>query len=106
MTAYRYDSWSHLIGAFVEIRRNNQVFRTGFVDEAMPDSSALWLASDQSHSRILIDAAEGFEVWVESQELKGLYRYRMTAAGLHSNDDQPSGFLTGLQAVVPPPLSP
>ncbi|SFU11904.1 hypothetical protein [Arthrobacter sp. ov118] len=87
MTAYRQNSWSHLIGAFVEIRRNNQVFRTGFVDDVMPDSSALWLAADQNHSRILFDAAQGFEVWVESRELEGQGRYRMTACALDSNGD-------------------
>jgi hypothetical protein len=87
MTAYRQNSWSHLIGAFVEIRRNNEVVRTGFIDEAMPDSSALWLAADQTHPRILFDAAQGFEVWVESRELEGQGRYRMTASALDSNGD-------------------
>lgn len=101
MTAYPYNRWSHLIGAFVEIRRNNQVFRTGFVDEAMPDSSALWLASDQNHSRILIEAAEGFEVWVESRELEGLYRYRMTAAALNSGDDFPHPLVSSKQPNSP-----
>lgn len=87
MTAYPHHSWGHLIGAFVEVRKDDQVFQTGLVDNAMPDSSALWLAPDDSRGRILIDAAEGYEVWVESRELEGQVRYRMTASALHSNDD-------------------
>jgi hypothetical protein len=86
MTARRYNSWTHLIGAFVEVRKDDQVFRTGFVDNAMPDSSALWLAADEGHSRILIEAAEGYEVWVESRELEGQVRYRMTASSLQFNN--------------------
>lgn len=65
MPAYHHVDWSQLVGAFVEVRLNNQCLRTGYVDAAMPDSSALWLAADETDSRILIAKAEGYEVWVE-----------------------------------------
>lgn len=31
----------------------------------MPDSSALWIAADGLTGRVLIEAAEGHEVWAE-----------------------------------------
>jgi hypothetical protein len=72
MAGYRHDDWNQLIGALVEVRKKGEAFRTGFVDDAMPDSSALWLAADGSYERILIEAAEGYEVWAEARELRGL----------------------------------
>jgi hypothetical protein len=83
MTAYRHNDWNRLIGAFVEVRRNQEFFRSGLVDEAMPDSSALWLAADESHTRILIEAAEGYAVRVEPRALEGKLSYRMTTSALH-----------------------
>lgn len=82
MTAYRHNQWSQLIGAFVEVRRNYEAFRAGFVEDAMPDSSALWLAADLTHGRVLIEASEGYQVWVEPRELEGKNSYRMAAAVL------------------------
>ncbi|MEW1808133.1 hypothetical protein [Pseudarthrobacter sp. NPDC080039] len=49
----------------------------------MPNSSALWLAADEDHGRMIIEAGEGYDVWVESRELEGKHRYRMTASALH-----------------------
>ena len=63
MTSSRYYVWSQLVGCRVEIRRNRRPVRTGIVDDAMPDSSMLWLAADQNEDRALFDAAEGYEVW-------------------------------------------
>jgi hypothetical protein len=65
MSAYRHNDWNQLIGALVEVRKNHEVVRTGIVGDAIPDSSALWLAADRSDNRALIEAAEGHEVWVE-----------------------------------------
>jgi hypothetical protein len=79
MTAVRHSKWNELIGARVEIRRNLQVVRSGVIEEAMPDSSCLWLAADAPHQRTLIDAAEGYEVWIEPRELNGKYFHRTTA---------------------------
>ncbi|MDQ0121034.1 hypothetical protein AB0280_01185 [Pseudarthrobacter sp902506025] len=50
-TARKHTEWSLLVNALVEIRYNGQVLRTGFVEDAMPDSSALWIAADSKNSR-------------------------------------------------------
>lgn len=83
MTAYRHNEWNQLIGAFVEIRQNHVNLRKGYVEEAMPDSCALWLAADENHGRAIFEAAEGHEVWVEPRELEGSLTYRMTTTALH-----------------------
>lgn len=70
MSTHRHEEWNQLVGAFVEIRNNNHRLRSGIVDTAMPDSSALWLAADAFDGRTLIEKAEGFEVWVEPGQLK------------------------------------
>lgn len=82
MPAYRHEDWSQLVGAFVEIRNDKLCLRSGFVDEAMPDSSALWLAADGFDGRALIAKAEGYEVWVEPRQLEGSWAYRMTLSAL------------------------
>ncbi|MEV8042115.1 hypothetical protein [Arthrobacter sp. NPDC080082] len=82
MTHYRQDDWKHLLGAFVEIRKDGALVRKGLVDAVMPDSSALWIAAEGLSSRGLIDAAEGYEVWVEPRQLEGRAAYRMTASAL------------------------
>ncbi|MFE4835834.1 hypothetical protein ACFRAU_14285 [Arthrobacter sp. NPDC056691] len=86
MKSHRYDEWNLLIGAFVEIRKDQRFVRAGFVEDAMPDSSSLWLAASGTYTRTLLEKSEGYEVWVEPQELEGPLRYRMTASKLH--DDQ------------------
>ena len=82
MAAYRHEDWRQLVGVLVEVRKHYQAFRTGTVEEAMPDSSALWLAASGLDGRMLIEAAEGYEVWVEPQKLDSMMTYRMTAAAL------------------------
>ncbi|MFJ4208110.1 hypothetical protein ACIPY2_06570 [Paenarthrobacter sp. NPDC089675] len=83
MTAYRHNNWNQLIGAFVEIRQNHISLRSGYVEDATPDSSVLWLAADDQHNRALFEAAEGHVVWVEPRELEGRLTYRMTRTALH-----------------------
>ncbi len=82
MPAYRHDDWSQLVSAFVEVRKDWQHLRYGFVDDAMGDSSALWLAADGLDGRVLISKAEGYEVWVEPRQLEGALAYRMTSSSL------------------------
>lgn len=82
MTSYIHSDWSSLVGTLVEVRRDGQLLRKGLVDAAMADSSVLWLAADVLHSRSLIEASEGYEVWVEPRKLAGPHSYRMTAAML------------------------
>lgn len=83
MTSYRHNDWRQLIGAFVEIRHNQITLRKGYVEEAMPDSSALLLAADHQHGRAIFEVAEGHEVWLEPRELEGKLTYRMIATALH-----------------------
>jgi hypothetical protein len=44
----RYIHWRRLIGTTVQIRQNGKIIRTGTVDDAMADSTALWIAGDSS----------------------------------------------------------
>ncbi|WP_459791917.1 hypothetical protein [Arthrobacter sp. AD-310] len=77
-TAHKHVEWSLLINTYVEIHLHGRVIRTGFVEEAMPDSSALWIAADQDGPRQMFEAAQGHQVWVTPQELSGHLNYRMT----------------------------
>ncbi|WP_457966909.1 hypothetical protein M1E17_09505 [Arthrobacter sp. D1-29] len=72
MYQYRRDDWSQLVGFFVEVRHDQQILRSGFVDRAMPDSSALWLAADGIEKRTLIAKVEGYEVWIDARCLSRL----------------------------------
>ena len=78
-----YPDWTRLIGAHVEVRRQQQLVRHGVVDDAMPDSSIVWLAADGINPRTMYEAAEGYSVWVEPQQLSGEASYRMTSYQLH-----------------------
>lgn len=82
MDTYPYHDWSRLIGVPVEVRKDSLTVRAGVVDDAMPDSSALWLAADGSHGRTLFAAADGYRVWIRPQELGGKLCFKMAAASL------------------------
>ncbi|MFF1253917.1 hypothetical protein ACFVYC_15650 [Pseudarthrobacter sp. NPDC058329] len=84
MPAKNYASWNRLIGAVVEIRRYGQIIRTGTVEAAMPDSSALWLASNGNNPRTMYEASLGYQAWVQPQELAGTSCYRMTTGMLYA----------------------
>ena len=77
-TPRKHVEWTLLINALVEIRRNGRVIRTGTVEDAMPDSSALWIAADSSNPRQMFETCQGHQVWVTPQELSGELSYRMT----------------------------
>ncbi|WP_258804260.1 hypothetical protein [Pseudarthrobacter sp. NS4] len=77
--AYRYRDWSRLIGTPVEVRKDFELVRAGVVEDAMQDSSALWLAADAAGGRALFAAAEGYEVWIRPHELDGKLCYKMSA---------------------------
>jgi hypothetical protein len=83
-TRRRHTEWDLLVNTLVEIRLNDRVIRTGFVEDAMPDSSALWIASDANGPRQMFEAAQGHEVWVTPQELADGLRYRMTTKRIFS----------------------
>ncbi len=82
MTFYRHDLWHTLLGALVQVRQDGKVVREGLVEDVMPDSSALWISADGLNGRVLIEAAEGHEVWVEPRMLEGQRSYRMTSLAL------------------------
>ncbi len=82
MKPYRYQDWRRLVGTPVEVRKDFEVVRTGVVDDAMDDSSALWIAADAGGGRALFTAAEGFEVWIRPQELDGKLCFKMAAGQL------------------------
>ena len=69
MKSYRCHDWSVLAGLEVEIRANGQVVRTGVVEIVMPDAAMLWLSSDHNGNRTLFEAAEGYEVWTNPDDL-------------------------------------
>jgi hypothetical protein len=79
---YRYHDWSRLVGTPVEVRRDFRLVRAGVVDDAMQDSSALWLAADAAGGRTLFTAAEGYEVWISPRELDGKLCYKMASGQL------------------------
>jgi len=91
---FEHFEWSLLTNALVEIRRDGSVIRTGFVEDAMPDSSALWISAAANDPRQMFEASEGYKVWVLPQELTGTLRYRMVTkeickASPERNADQP-----------------
>lgn len=79
MALHPCTGWFALVGARVEIRNGGRTVRAGTVEDAMPDSSVLWLAADGNQPRALYEAAEGYEAWTEPNESEGPDRYRYTA---------------------------
>ncbi|MDR6639627.1 hypothetical protein [Paenarthrobacter nitroguajacolicus] len=59
-TALQSD-WAALIGAEVEVKMDGKCVRSGLVDDAMPDSSIIWLAADHRNPRTLYEAQEATE---------------------------------------------
>lgn len=92
MKPYRYHDWSRLIGTPVEVRKDFEIVRTGVVDDAMADSSAVWLAADAGGGRALFAASEGYEVWIRPRELGGKLCFKMAAVQL-SGSGQDRGSL-------------
>ena len=82
MDSYPYSEWARLIGVPVEVRKGRRTVRSGVVDNAMPDSSAVWIAGDANGGRALFTAADGYEVWISPRKLDGNLCYRMAASHL------------------------
>jgi len=74
----QYLHWRRLIGATVQVRQGGRILRTGTVDDAMADSTALWIAGDAAKPRTMYQAARGIEVWTEPDEAEDGLCYRMT----------------------------
>lgn len=73
-TSYTHQvhDWSDLRGATVEVRLEGTYLRTGCVEEATAEM--LWLAQDGVESRMLIDKFNGYELWIDPQQLPFLKR--------------------------------
>ena len=82
MKWFRFHDWSRLVGIPVEVRKDFQLVRAGVVDDAMQDSSALWIAADATGGRTLFAAAEGYQVWISPRELGGQLCYKMASVQL------------------------
>ena len=75
----QYIHWRRLIGATVQIRQHGHIIRTGTNDDAMADSTELWIAGDAAQPRTMYEAAHGSEVWAEPEEAEDGLCYRMTS---------------------------
>ena len=82
-----YIHWRRLIGATVQIRQNGRIIRTGTVDDAMADSTALWIAGDSTQPGAMYEAARGIEVWSEPEEAEDGLCYRLTP---HQHHPEPA----------------
>lgn len=54
--------WKKLAGKRVELRKDGQLVRTGFVKDVLDSSDALWLEAEHFRQRILIDQSMGFTI--------------------------------------------
>jgi hypothetical protein len=66
---FRVDDWFRLPAATVEIRHHGSYVRTARVDAATADSRMLWLSPEGVESRMLIDKLDGYEVWIDPEQL-------------------------------------
>ena len=70
MKSYRCDDWSGLpLGVHIEIRRRGIMIRTGAVETVTTDGTLLCLSTDHNGTRALFEAAEGYEVWLDSVDV-------------------------------------
>jgi hypothetical protein len=61
----KYLKWQRLIGLPVEIRQDGHTVASGTVDDAMPDSSILWLAQSGPQHRTMYEKSLKHEAWVD-----------------------------------------
>jgi len=79
----KYLKWKSLIGLPVEIRQAGHTVASGTVDDAMPDSSILWLAQNGPQHRTMYERSLKYEAWVDPDILpkKRTSRTEAEAAG-------------------------
>jgi hypothetical protein len=68
--SYRFDDWSRLVGATVEVRSKGKAPQTGLVDDASADGTIVWLSQIWPPERFLVEKAEGDEIWISPTQLK------------------------------------
>ncbi|MGK3957531.1 hypothetical protein ACLKOZ_15230 [Arthrobacter sp. R4] len=69
MSPRRVDFWLGLIGLSVEARLDPTHRISGVVDDAMPDSSLLWLIASDG-SRQILEKRRGHTVYVHPQAIR------------------------------------
>lgn len=66
----RVDEWHRLPGATVQVRSKGCPPRTGVVDAATADGSIIWINQGWPHTRILLEKADGHEIWITPTQLR------------------------------------
>lgn len=56
--------WRPLIGHTVDVKLNSTTIRTGTVDAVMEDNSILWLAPAGADTRVMVERADGYTIWI------------------------------------------
>lgn len=62
MKTYNTTEWRFLQGISVDVFLDGDLYRSGVVDDTMPDNSALWLAAHGTQPRQYVDKAGGYVV--------------------------------------------
>ncbi|MET1087144.1 MAG: hypothetical protein ABWY04_08485 [Arthrobacter sp.] len=73
---FRVDDWFRPPAATVQIRHHGTYVRTARVDAATEDSRMLWLSPEGVESRVLIDELDGYEVWIDPEQLYYTQQHR------------------------------
>lgn len=85
--------WATLTRKFVEIRRGEEIYRRGHVDDVMPDGSGLWMAADGIQGRELVWREQGFTVG----------KLHRPADGVQPQLDAGTSYASGFQEAPPIP---
>lgn len=65
--------WNPVIGEWVQIRRRGEITCSGVVDAVTHDGAILWILGDGIFPRRMFERADGYEVWIGSQEERGTF---------------------------------
>lgn len=63
MKLHLQPDWQRALGQYVEIRRNGTTVGAGTVDAVMPDNSILWISAHGANSRMMVERADGSQVY-------------------------------------------
>jgi nucleoid-associated protein YgaU len=62
----RQQEWLPLAGEFVEVRLDEQLIRSGWVDAVTSDGEILWIAAQGAEPRTMFERSQCFTVRIES----------------------------------------
>ena len=54
--------WTQLAGKRVELRKDGQLVRTGFVKDVLATADVLWLEAERFRQRTLVDKSMGYTI--------------------------------------------